>query len=272
MGALTVPASRPVFHRALAPVEDMVFRDQQGTGNGSFTLSGYAAVTGVITTLYESRTWVWREQIAPGAFASVLERIRTGQVTYPCVLSHEHDNAASIASTNRSPSEMGGLELVEDARGLRVFARLDPCDPDVQRLAPKIRNQVATQMSFAFMPGRITTVVEEDDQDRTIETDTVHDLLDLYDVTVCAHGAYPTTSADIRGLLAASGRSGFDPEGHMPHLDRAPAGPSEASSVAPSQAGGVIDRAESLADARRKLTRAVAHHKHWESTADEHRS
>lgn len=251
----------PAIHRAFVPLTGIEVRgDAGGTGDGNITFSGYAAVTGVTTTLYEGRMWVWREVIAPGAFTRVLADLRSGAATYPCVLNHEHDNRAAIAASDVPPNMVGGLELTEDAAGLRVFARLDPCDPDVMRVVPKIRNRTARQMSFAFRVAQqgFTTVVEEDDQGRTIETDTVTDLSNLYDVTVCAHGAYPTTTAEIRGYLAALRRSGIDPEGT--DVRRLLRGHAPTNAAPARVGGGDPDRAQQLAGIRRDLRAAVVTH------------
>ncbi|HWH14243.1 MAG TPA: HK97 family phage prohead protease [Miltoncostaeaceae bacterium] len=260
MPALTVPAATPVIHRAFAPLVGVELRDASATGDGSYTFSGYAAVTNTETTLYEGRSWVWRERIAPGAFADVLSRVASGEADYPVVLNHEHDNRAAMASTDVPASQPYGLELSEDGLGLRVFARLDPQDADVQRVVPKIRAGALSQMSFAFLPDEWETLSTEDEQGRIVEVDTIRSLRALYDVTVCAHGAYPTTTADVRGLLAASGRSGFDPEGHQEAERRAPAGAEPPTPVAPQAGGGDHDRTRRLALARARLRAAVATH------------
>lgn len=254
MPEIMLPAAPPVLHRATSELTAEI-RDGQATGDGTTTFHGYASVTGVETTLYEGRSWVWREVIAPGAFTRVLSDIKSGAATYSCVLNHEHDNAATMASTAQNPNLPGGMELTEDGTGLRVFARLDPADLDVQRVCPKIKNNTVRQMSFAFTiaPMGFTTVTTEDEMGRVVETDTVTELGALYDVTVCAHGAYPTTTADIRGYLAALGRSGIDPEGlDVRRLIRGAA--STETTVAPSRVGGGVtahERARIAAQLRR---------------------
>jgi len=51
-------------------------------------------------------------------------------------------------------TKSGTLELGTDSRGLTVRATLDPSDPDVQRLIPKMRRGDLDQMSFAFSVPR----------------------------------------------------------------------------------------------------------------------
>lgn len=273
MPALTVPAAMPVVRRAIVvPLERVELRDAQGAG-GSLVFEGYAAVTNTTTTLYEGRAWVWQERILPGAFRGVLERIAGGNATYPVVLNHEHDNAAAMASTDVDPRAVGHLGLSEDTTGLRVFARLNPEDTDVQRVARKVRDGIVRQMSFAFRiaPGGWTTTTTEDDQGRVVETDDITEVGDLFDVTLCAHGAYPTTTADIRGLMVACSRSGLDPEGPEARAlmrgltiqDAAPAdpaGPDRTTSAAPDGpvGDGDPDRTRRLAAMRARARAAVA--------------
>jgi len=56
-------------------------------------------------------------------------------------------------------TKSGTLELGTDSRGLTVRATLDPSDPDVQRLIPKMRRGDLDQMSFAFSvpPARLAS-------------------------------------------------------------------------------------------------------------------
>lgn len=61
------------LRHAVAPVRDVEWRgDTGGTGDGSYTLTGYAAVFGEETTLWDSRFYRLREVIQRGAFTDVL--------------------------------------------------------------------------------------------------------------------------------------------------------------------------------------------------------
>jgi HK97 family phage prohead protease len=208
-----MPASAPELRTAVFPLQGLEWRDASGTGDGSYTLTGHAAVFGVETELYRGATWSWREVIEPGAFTAVL-------ATNPDVhLNLGHDMNRSIARTNRSG--VGGLELAEDEIGLRVFARLDPADPDVQALAAKMSRGIVDQMSFCFRVGSMTTESGVADG-VAFEVDHIIEVSDLYDVCACAQAAYPQTDASLRGLQAALRRAGIDPAGIDPR--RAPAG------------------------------------------------
>jgi len=88
----------------------------------------------------------------------------------------------------------GTMDLSTDKRGLRVTARLDRSDPDVQRLAPKMQRGDIREMSFAFR-----TVREE-----WSDNDTVRRLMELNlhkgDVSVVNFGANPATSSTLRQM------------------------------------------------------------------------
>jgi len=137
---LTRTAGPIEARHALVQFRDVEFRDAQGTGDGSYTLTGYAAVYGVETVLYDGSWWRFREVIAPEAFVPVLGR------TPDVHLNIGHDMTRAIARTGIDG--VGGLELASDDQGLRVFARLDPADPDVVSLAAKMNRGIVDQMTL----------------------------------------------------------------------------------------------------------------------------
>jgi HK97 family phage prohead protease len=243
MPAQTEPAAGSAIRHAQMPLIDVEWRDTGQTGDGSYTLLGHAAVTNEMTTLYEGKFWVLREQIAPGAFKEVL----AGRPDVHFNIGHDMNRAMARTGVRG----VGELDLSEDARGLRMFARLDPEDPDVQSLAVKMKRGIIDQASFAFRVGKDELLVETDDQGREIETRTILEVSDLFDVCVCAQGAYAGTDASLRSLMAAFGRAGFDPAGLRPHRASDEAGASQ-STIAPAQdpAGG-----DDLARTRAALAR-----------------
>lgn len=190
---------------ALVQFRDVEFRDATGTGDGSYTLTGYAAVYGQETVLYDGSWWRLREVIVPGAFDTVL-------ASKPDVhLNIGHDMTRAIARTG--VDGVGGLELTSDDQGLRVFARLDPTDPDVVSLAAKMTRGIVDQMSFAFTIARAKYESEVDDEnDFEDELRSIIEIGELYDTAVCAQGAYPQTSAELamRSFTTALGRAGVD--------------------------------------------------------------
>lgn len=210
MSTSAMPAATPELRYAVLPITGLEVRGQDQTGDGSFTLSGYAAVTEQETTLYDGRFWRMREIISRGAFGPVLARAGTD-----VHLNVGHDMTRAIARTG--VDGVGRLELTEDDTGLRMWARLDPSDPDVAALIPKMRNGIIDQASFAFTVARDETTLTEAEDGKEDELRRILEVGELYDVTVVARGAYPQTSATVRALFGALGRSGPDPEGR-PHV------------------------------------------------------
>ena len=230
MSVTTEPATVPEIRRAFPTDSELRLVRSGEAGNSTLTFTGHAAVFNQLTTLYEGRYWVYREQIAPGAFTRVLDEIRGGQVDWPTVFNREHDNRYAMASTNRPASMAGGLELAQDTNGLRTFARLDADDPEVQSLARAIELDIIRQMSFRFTVDRDETLTEIDDRDREITTRTILEVGLLLDVTAVVHGAYPSTDAQIRSLAAAHDRPRGgtqverDRAGHHPTVAAQPGG------------------------------------------------
>lgn len=126
----------------------------------------------------------FREKIARGAFAEAV-----GRDDVRFLVNHEGLPLARTASKT--------LRLAEDARGLAFEADLDPADPDVARLMPKIARGDLTQMSFAFH-------VMPDGQDWGQDTDgtvvrTIKKVR-LSDVSVVTFPAYTATDVARRSL------------------------------------------------------------------------
>lgn len=250
MSAPAKPVEARELRLAVTPVVDMQVRDQSATGDGTYTITGYAAVFDEETTLYDGVFWKLREKIAHGAFTDVLTR---GDLDCHLVIGHNND----LVMARTGVTGVGGLELTEDGRGLRVFARVDPEISYIRDLARLMkvpdgsRRAVVDQMSFAF-------TVAEDERTVTTAADGTEDELrvitrikDLYDVTVCPQGAYPQTSAQLRSLIAAVGRTGA-PVGHDPVAHTAGGDP-----VAPNRVGGAATSRLAAARARARLIRST---------------
>lgn len=205
MSTIHEPAARRALRLALTPLAGVEVRDSSGTGDGSWTIEGYAAVYEQETTLYEIPGWVrLREEIARGAFERVLERVGLGvEVVH---LNHGHDMKTVLAATD--VSGVGGLELEDDFHGLRFFARVDPDDPDARALAVKMGRKVIRQASFAFTIAAEELVESDVLEDGTLDQKwRILEIGHLYDVCVAAQGAYPQTESHFRSLAAASLRT-----------------------------------------------------------------
>lgn len=159
------------FERRMA-VTGLEVRD----GDSGVTLTGYAS------TFNEPYDMGWyQETVDPGAFKRTLGR------TPDVRLLINHDGLP-LARTSS-----GTLSLDTDSRGLRVSADLDPSDPDVAALVPKMRRGDLNQMSFGFR-------TDEDDWSKDMSQRTLRGL-DLHngDVSVVTYPANPGTSAGVRG-------------------------------------------------------------------------
>lgn len=179
----------------IVPTEGIGLRES-GSGDGTLTFEGYAAVFDTETTLYEGTYYVWREKIDRHAFDTILA---TGPDVH---FNMGHDMNKSMART-KAPGPLSKLELSVDDHGLRVYARLNPENRTVQELIPLMRDGVTDQMSFAFRVKRdgVNSESFQEGDGPVVETDTIMEVSDLIDVCVCARGAYPTTEASLRSLL-----------------------------------------------------------------------
>lgn len=243
------PAAEQVFRLAITPIRDVIVRDANGTGNGSWTMEGYAAVYDEETTLWDGNFWRLRERIARDAFTNVLARVAAGEELVHFNFGHEMNT--SIAATDIVG--VGRLELSEDFRGLRFWARVDPNDPDAQRLAVKLQRGVVRQASFAFQAKWSLVEVGELEDGREDELWEMTEVTHLYDVCACPQGAYPQTESHLRSLMAASaGRFGIASKG-LPDRDqssgRIVVAPVAAGDVA-STRGRELQRLQAYASAR----------------------
>lgn len=146
--------------------------------DGVLTLEGTASVTG---RAYDMG-W-YEETISPGAFTKTLSEAPDVQLLI------NHTDLPLARTTN------GSLRLSEDPRGLRVAADLQAGDPDVQRLAPKMRRGDVTEMSFAFKATRQTW--DDEYTQRSIDEVSLH----RGDVSVVSYGANPFTSTSLRSMI-----------------------------------------------------------------------
>ena len=156
--------------------------------DGALHLSGYASVT---ETPYDMG-W-YTESIKRGAFGKTLAENPDVQL----LVNHE---GLPLARTGVN------MDLSEDNTGLRVEADLDPDDPDVQRLAPKIGAGLVDQMSFAFQVNRQEW--SDDYTERIVTEANIH----RGDVSVVNQGANPSTSVSVRSEDAVLALRRMGPE------------------------------------------------------------
>jgi HK97 family phage prohead protease len=143
-------------------------------------VSGYAAVFNQEVDI----GGMFREVIEPGAFKRAAKR---DDVVF--LINHD---GLPLARTRS-----GTLKLTEDDHGLRIDAELDPDDPDVRAIVPKMKRGDLDKMSFAFRS-------EMEIWDETTEppTRTIMEAR-LYDVSIVTTPAYDGTSIALRSLDAS---------------------------------------------------------------------
>ena len=163
---------------------------ESGAGTQYRTLSGYASVFNIPSDDLGG----FREIIAPGAFTRALD-----SPDLNVALLWNHDPDTVMASTRN-----GTLELQQDKKGLRMWARVDMEDFDAKRVVGKIRSGLVDQMSFAF------TITEDGDEWDVRDGQpfrTVRDVNGLYDVSAVTWPAYPVgTKVELLDRALRSGR------------------------------------------------------------------
>lgn len=163
--------------------EEYSFRKDKATGD--YILEGYAATYEPYDCHGGPQAGGWVEQLDQRAFDDTL----SAQPDVQLLINHTGEPLARTKS--------GTLKLSRDKHGLRVWARLDPSDPDVQRLAPKMRRKDMDEMSFAFR-------VNEQDWDTSYTHRTIRALsLQKGDVSVVNYGMNPGTQAAIVDAVQA---------------------------------------------------------------------
>lgn len=137
------------------------------------TISGYAAVFD-----QEAEIWDFRETIKPGAFKRSLKENEAIRL----LINHD---GLPIANTKSNT-----LTVREDTHGLKFEARLDPSDPDVQSIVPKLERGDVDGMSIGF-------VTREDSWDHENNIRTLIDV-DLLEVSIVGFPAYDGTDVAKR--------------------------------------------------------------------------
>jgi uncharacterized protein len=147
---MTMP--QEIERRAGVPAE--IRADSDG-----IRVSGYAAVFNEPASIGGH----FREVVAPGAFRAALSRDDV-----PFLIMH--------AGLPLARTKSGTLTLTEDSKGLRMEAMLDPDDPDVQRIVPKMKRGDLSKMSFGFRAVKQTWDDAQDPPLRTLQEVVLHDV------------------------------------------------------------------------------------------------
>lgn len=143
-------------------------------------VSGYAIVFGERANI----AGLFVEVIERGALDGVLQK---SDIEF--LVNHRGE---PLARTNS-----GTLKLTVDEKGLRMETDLDPADPDVQRIVPKMKRGDMNKMSFAFrMDGGLQEW--DDTQDPPVRTIKKFGRID--DVSIVSQPAYEGTDIGLRSL------------------------------------------------------------------------
>ena len=147
------------------------------------TTANGVSVEGHASTFNQSYDMGWyQETVAPGAFARTLK-------TSPDVRLLVNHDSLPLARTRS-----GTLDLSEDKSGLYMRSTLDPNDPDVKRLVPKMARGDLNEMSFSFGMSEGGDEWSEDYTARTLR----HLNLEGGDVSIVTYPANPNATVSLR--------------------------------------------------------------------------
>jgi HK97 family phage prohead protease len=166
-----------------AQVELRSFGDA-GYDTAELRFTGHAAVFNVSYPIAD-----FQETIAPGSFKRTLAELPD------VVLNINHGLGGQLPLAR---TKSGTLTLIEDAKGLKVDARLDPTDGDVQNLAVKMKRGDVDAMSFAF---RATAQTWSDDKSERLIREV---MINRADVSIVGMGANPAATGSLRSLSRPS--------------------------------------------------------------------
>lgn len=175
----------------VSPIE---IRADDGESSTLRSVVGHAAVFDRLSEELGFPGWSFRERIRRGAFRRALDE---GQDT---VLLIEHDPRWPLARTRS-----GTLELSEDPRGLRTFARIDTRQTYASDLVIALERRDVDQMSFGFVAGEDEWLERRHD-DGTVEI--IRDVVEverLFDVSAVTFPAYPQTDFGLRAAVTVAG-------------------------------------------------------------------
>lgn len=163
----------------------LTMRDDDDNDDDAAVIEGYASTFADYEVYGGPTGGGWIERLDRGAFNKTLMSRPDCQL----LVNHEGWPLARTKS--------GTLELSVDHHGLKVRARLDRSDPDVQRLLPKLARRDFDEMSFAF---RVLAQTWNDDYtERTIREVN----LQKGDVSIVNYGMNPNTSVALAETIGA---------------------------------------------------------------------
>lgn len=160
--------------------------DADGSAASDLYFTGLASSTNSPYEMYDA-AGPYNEVVAPGAFQASLAL--GSQLDVPLVI--QHTDIRRIARTTIPVGMPGHLQLSETDQGLICLAQLDPADPDVAYIVPKISSGLVSEMSFRF---EITSGEWSPDFTQFVINSAA---LQRGDVSICGYGANPNTVAAL---------------------------------------------------------------------------
>lgn len=207
--------------------------------NGDLVATGYASTFEEYEVYGGPERYGWIEQIANTAFTKTMAQ-------GPDVVYLVNHAGLPLART-----KSGTLKLGVDTGGLAVEALLEPSDPDVQALVPKMNRGDVDEMSFAFYVKAQQWSAAPGWEDDPYSFRTITELsIHRGDVSVVTFGANPTTSAAL-GTVTDGGmlRAGDEPRGaKRTHIDLGK--PGAAPTIEQLRAGATPPPADDAPDGR----------------------
>lgn len=191
---MTTRRNRPVEitdapeHRTI-PIDQIELREADGKDENEVVLVGYASTFEPYEMYGGPAQYGWIEQLDRKAFDKTLKE----KPDLHLLINH--------AGMPLARTKSGTLDLGVDKHGLKVTARLDKRDPEVQALAVKMERGDMDEMSFAFrvkgQAWKAADGFEDDDQShRTITEVSLH----KGDVSVVNWGANPSTHVEVKSV------------------------------------------------------------------------
>jgi len=201
---------------AVAPIEMVDVRNNEP--QGTWTMSGYAAVFGQRAELYSDKFVRATVELSPQAFTNVL---KTQSFTEPSGVVHfnrGHDMNTSVASTDVPAGKPGSLKLSVDKNGLHFLAKVSKADPDGVALAEKMRVGVVRQASFAFTASGNEFSYAENDDGPDEENRFITEIDHVYDVCAAPQGVFSQTISSLERYATLLGQPDEGDHRHQPDL------------------------------------------------------
>jgi HK97 family phage prohead protease len=217
---------------AVAPIEMVDVRNNEP--QGTWTMSGYAAVFGHRSELYSDKFVRATVELSPDAFTDVLKSQPFTEPSGVVHFNNGHDMNTAVAATDVPAGQPGSLKLSVDKNGLHFMAKVSKADPDAVRLAEKMRLGVIRQASFAFTTSGNEFSYAENDDGPDEENRLITAIQHVYDVCATPQGVFSQTISTLERYATLLGQPDQGDHRHQPGLGE--------GSVDSPKTGVVVDR------------------------------